>query len=58
MGDIQVMDDVWIDGSERLFGIVLDISKPFKSGNYTELDGTPILGREYIIFVPEEAEDD
>lgn len=56
MGDIQVMDEVWIDGSDRVFGVVLDISKPFKSGNYTEADGTPVKGREFIIFVPDEEE--
>lgn len=43
-----------VDLDNDTWGIILGISEPFLSGNYTERDGTPILGREYTIFVPEE----
>lgn len=48
---VQVGDDVWLGD---YYGVVTDVTAPFKNGNYRDSDGNALYGREYVIFVEED----
>lgn len=49
---IREGDDIWLD--DDVLGTVLSISEPFKCGNILKEDGSPVYGREYVVFVEED----